>query len=135
MSTRNEQPITPALWIRHDNQILPLWWERLCAEIGLDSAERFAGGLFASDRRRPIAQWFNAALESAVLVALESSPEWPVQRFGVFYAPPSAGFIKLQTTPLEWLARDPQKAPTRDQAFAAAVASAEGFLQIEMAFL
>lgn len=135
MNVHNQPPITPAQWIRRDNQILALWWGRLCAEIGLDSAERFAGGLFASDRRRPIAQWHNPALDSAVLVALESSPEWPVQRFGVFYAPPGEGFIKLQTTPLEWMARDPQKTPTRDQAFAAAVASAEWFLQIEMAFL
>ncbi|RAN78728.1 hypothetical protein B5P43_16110 [Bacillus sp. SRB_336] len=135
MAPSGEQPVTPALWIRHDSEILPLWWDRLCSQIGPQPASRYASGLFDSDRRRPIAQWYNPALGAALLVAIETGPEWPVQRFAVFYAPPGGGFTKVHMDNHEWFTRTPQKSPTEDEAFAAAIASAEAFLQVEMDFI
>jgi len=122
------------MWLRCDNSILPLWWDRFCAVNGAQSAAIYAGGLFTADRRRPIAQWYNAALDAALLVAPESSPEWPVQRFGVFYAPPGAGFAEVYTNDHIWHPATPLLPPTEKEAFAAAVASAEAFLQAEMNF-
>ena len=99
------------------------------------SAALYAGGLFTEDRRRPIAQWYNPAHDSALLVAPESSPEWPVQRFGIFYAPPGGGFTQIHSAPHEWHPREPRKSPTELEAFRAAVAEAERFLQVEMYFV
>jgi len=121
--------------MRHDSEILPLWWDRLRAQMGASPASRYASGLFDQDRRRPIAQWYNPALQSALLVALETGPEWPVQRFAVFYAPPGGGFTKVHMETHEWFTRSPQKSPTEEEAFAAAVASAEAFLHVEMDFI
>lgn len=135
MGAHDEQPVIPALWIRHDSEILPLWWERLCAEMGPQSASRYAAGLFDHDRRRPIAQWFNPALNAALLVAIETGPEWPVQRFAVFYAPPDYGFSKVRMNSHEWFTRTPRTSPTEEEAFAASIASAEAFLRVEMDFL
>lgn len=127
--------MVPAVWERHDKEILPLWRDRLCQMMGPAAADRYAGGLFSGDRRRPIAQWFNPALESAMLLAPETSAEWPVQRFGLFYAPPGKGVIKINTNPHEWYPRTPLKSPTEAEAFAAALVSAESFLQVEMGFI
>ncbi|MCU6479984.1 hypothetical protein [Arthrobacter sp. A2-55] len=135
MGTQNDPPVVPALWIRHDSDILPLWWDRLCTEMGPVPASRYAGGLFDQDRRRPIAQWYNPALNAALLVAIETGPEWPVQRFAVFYAPPGRGFTKVHMNNHEWFTRTPKKSPTEEEAFAAAVRSAEEFLQVEMDFI
>lgn len=99
------------------------------------SAVLFAGGLFTEDRRRPIAQWYNPGQDSALLVAPESSPEWPVQRFGIFYAPPGGGFTQVHSAPHEWHPREPRKSPTEHEAFEAAVAEAEQFLRVEMYFV
>ena len=125
----------PAAWQRYDAAILPLWWERLCRETGPQSAAIYAAGLFTEDRRRPIAQWHNAAADAALLVAPESSPEWPVQRFGIFYAPPGSGFVHVHSAPHEWHPRQPRESPTEQEAFLAAVAEAERFLQVEMYFV
>ncbi|GAA4663102.1 hypothetical protein [Arthrobacter cryoconiti] len=135
MGARDEQPVVPALWIRNDSQILPLWWDRLCAQMGQQSASRYSNGLFSQDRRRPIAQWHNPALDAALLVAIETSPEWPVQRFGIFYAPPGVGFTKVTMNHHQWFTRTPHKSPTEEEAFAASIASAEAFLQVEMDFI
>lgn len=135
MPNRQEHPPHPATWQRCDEHILPLWWDRLCAQTSLQSAALFAGGLFAEDRRRPIAQWFNPAFNAALLVAPETTPEWPVQRFAIFYAPPDAGFVKVHCDPHEWYPRHPRKPPTEQEAFAATVAEAERFLQVEMDFV
>ncbi|MDQ0278302.1 hypothetical protein QO003_002605 [Arthrobacter silviterrae] len=135
MGTQNDPPVVPALWIRHDSDILQLWWDRLCTEMGPVPASRYAGGLFDQDRRRPIAQWYNPALNAALLVAIETGPEWPVQRFAVFYAPPGRGFTKVHMNNHEWFTRTPKKSPTEEEAFAAAVRSAEEFLQVEMDFI
>lgn len=135
MAHRDNQPLVPASWQRRDSSILPLWWIRLCAEHGPQAAALYASGLFASDRRRPIAQWHNVALDAALLVAPETSPEWPVQRFGVFYAPPSHGFVRINTADHEWHPHTPLLSPTEEEAFAAAIASAEAFLQVEMDFV
>ena len=131
---RDPRPL-PATWQRCDDGILPLWWDRLCKQTSAQSAVLFAGGLFAEDRRRPIAQWYNRASDSALLVAPESSPEWPVQRFGIFYAPPLAGFTQVHSAPHEWHPRKPRQSPTEHEAFLAAVAEAERFLQVEMYFV
>ncbi|MGO4384454.1 hypothetical protein AB4Y80_09550 [Specibacter sp. RAF43] len=135
MTPRQDGPMLPAEWIRHDTEILPMWWDRLCAEMGPQSAARYAAGLFREDRRRPIAQWVNPALRAALLVAIETGPEWPVQRFAVFYAPPGSGFTKVHMDNHEWFTRTPQKSPTEREAFDAAIASAEAFLQVEMDFI
>jgi len=95
----------------------------------------YAAGLFTEDRRRPIAQWYNPGSDSALLVAPETSPEWPVQRFGIFYAPPGAGFTQVHSAPHEWHPREPRKSPTEQEAFEAAVAEAQRFLQVEMDFV
>lgn len=134
MPNRQEHPPHPATWQRCDEHILPLWWDRLCAQTSRQSAALFAGGLFAEDRRRPIAQWFNPAFNAALLVAPETTPEWPVQRFAIFYAPPDAGFVRVHCEPHEWYPRQPRKQPTEQEAFAATVAEAERFLQVEMDF-
>lgn len=128
-------PALPATWQRLDAGILPLWWERLCSQTSPQSAALFAAGLFTEDRRRPIAQWYNAATDSALLVAPETSPEWPVQRFGIFYAPPGSGFTHVHSAPHEWHPRAPRQSPTEDEAFQAAVAEAVRFLQVEMYFV
>ena len=133
--TWQEQPPLPATWQRCDNRILPLWWERLCAQAGEQSAALYAAGLFTEDRRRPIAQWFNPAFNAALLVAPETSPEWPVQRFGIFYAPPDTGVIRIHSAPHEWNPRQPRKSPTEKEAFLAAIVEAERFLQVEMDFV
>ena len=93
------------------------------------------GGAVTEDRRRPIAQWFNPAFKAALLVAPETSPEWPVQRFGIFYAPPDAGFVRVHSAPHEWNPRQPRRSPTEQEAFLSAVAEAEMFLQVEMDFV
>lgn len=113
-----------------------MWRERLCAEMGPTVASRYASGLFFEDRRRPIAQWFNPALNAALLVGIETSAEWPVQRFGLFYAPAGGGdVIKVHTNTHEWFTRTPKESPTEEEAFAAALVSAESFLHVEMDFL
>lgn len=112
-----------------------MWRERLCAEMGPTAASRYAAGLFYEDRRRPIAQWFNPALNAALLVGIETSAEWPVQRFGLFYAPAEGGVVKVRTTTHEWYTRTPKQSPTEEEAFAAAIISAESFLQVEMDFI
>jgi hypothetical protein len=112
-----------------------LWWDRLCTQTSAQSAALYAAGLFTEDRRRPIAQWFNPAFNAALLVAPETSPEWPVQRFGIFYAPPDSGFTRVHSSPHEWHPREPRKSPTEREAFEAAVAEAERFLQVEMDFV
>ncbi|SDK45617.1 hypothetical protein [Arthrobacter sp. ok362] len=131
---QDPQPL-PATWQRCDAGILPLWWERLCSQTSPQSAALYASGLFTEDRRRPIAQWYNPAYDSALLVAPESSPEWPVQRFGIFYAPPGGGFTQVHSAPHEWHPREPRKSPTELEAFEAAVAEAQRFLQVEMYFV
>lgn len=98
-------------------------------------AMRYAAGLFLEDRRRPIAQWFNPALGAALLVGIETSEEWPVQRFGLYYAPPGGGVIRVRTNTHEWFVRTPKQSPTEEEAFIGAVRSAESFLQVEMDFL
>lgn len=103
--------------------------------MGLVVATRYAAGLFFEDRRRPIAQWFNPALGAALLVGIETSAEWPVQRFGLFYAPPAGGVRRVRTNTHEWFPRTPKTPPTEDQAFLGALRSAESFLQVEMDFL
>ena len=135
MSDRQEHPPLPATWRRRDTEILPLWWDRLRSQTSEQSAALFAAGLFTEDRRRPIAQWYNAAADAALLVAPESSPEWPVQRFGIFYAPPGRGFTQVHSAPHEWHPREPRKSPTEREAFEAAVAEAERFLQVELYFV
>jgi hypothetical protein len=132
---RSDQPLVPAVWQRHDTEILPLWRERLCAEMGPVVAARYAAGLFFEDRRRPIAQWYNPALDAALLVGIETSAEWPVQRFALFYAPAGGGVLRVHTNTHEWYLRTPKTSPTEDEAFRAAVRSAESFLQVEMDFL
>lgn len=135
MPHRQDQPRIPATWQRCDASILPLWWERLCAAGGPQSASLYAAGLFTDDRRRPIAQWVNPAFGAALLVAPETSPEWPVQRFGIFYAPPGGGVVHVHSAPHEWNPRQPRTPPTVQEAFVAAVAEAERFLQVEMDFV
>lgn len=112
-----------------------MWRERLCLQMGETTASRYVAGLFFEDRRRPIAQWFNPALNAALLVGIETSAEWPVQRFGLFYAPAEGGVIKVRMTTHEWYTRTPNQSPTQEEAFAGAIASAEFFLQVEMDFL
>ena len=131
----HDPPPLPATWQRCDAGILPLWWDRLCSQTSQQSAALFAAGLFTDDRRRPIAQWYNPAVDSALLVAPETSPEWPVQRFGIFYAPPGGGFTQVHSAPHEWHPREPRMSPTELEAFRAAVAEAERFLQVEMNFV
>lgn len=131
---QDPEPI-PATWQRLDAGILPLWWERLCAQTSRESASLYAAGLFTEDRRRPIAQWFNPALNAAMLVALETSPEWPVQRFGIFYAPPGGGFERVHSAAHEWHPKSPRQSPTEDEAFQSAIGEAERFLQVEMNFV
>ena len=135
MSSPSEQPLIPAVWQRHDTVILPLWRERLSAEMGPVVAARYAAGLFFEDRRRPIAQWFNPALGAALLVGIETSAEWPVQRFAMFYAPASGGVIRVHTNLHEWYLRTPNTSPTEAEAFSGAIRSAESFLQVEMDWL
>jgi hypothetical protein len=130
-----ESDSLPATWLRLDAGILPLWWDRLSAHTSRESAALYAAGLFTEDRRRPIAQWFNPALSAALLVAPETSPEWPVQRFGIFYAPPGDGFERVHSAPHEWHPKFPRQSPTEEESFAAAVAEAERFLQVEMDFV
>ncbi|MET4899584.1 hypothetical protein PV760_02765 [Paenarthrobacter sp. CC6] len=125
----------PAPWQRKDDRILPLWWERLCSVTSPPSAALYAGGLFTDDRRRPIAQWYNPETDAALLVAPETSPEWPVQRFGIFYAPPGGGFTRVYSAPHEWHPREPRTPPTEQDSFIAAVAEAARFLQVEMDFV
>jgi hypothetical protein len=99
------------------------------------AASRYAAGLFFEDRRRPIAQWFNPALNAALLVGIETPAEWPVQRFGLFFAPPGGGVVRVHMNTHEWYIRTPKKSPTAEEAFAGAIASAEFFLQVEMDFI
>ncbi|CAM3078983.1 hypothetical protein PSET11_02380 [Arthrobacter ulcerisalmonis] len=135
MPKRPEIPPLPATWLRCDGRILPLWWDRLCADLGEQSAALYAAGLFKEDRRRPIAQWFNPAFNAALLVAPEATAEWPVQRFGIFYAPSEQGFVKIHSAAHEWSPRHPRESPTEQEAFQAAVAEAERFLHVEMDFV
>lgn len=135
MSSPSDQPLIPAVWQRHDTVTLPLWRERLSAEMGPVVAARYAAGLFFEDRRRPIAQWFNPALGAALLVGIETSAEWPVQRFALFYAPAGGGVTRVHTDLHEWYLRTPKKSPTEEEAFAGAIRSAESFLQVEMDWL
>ncbi len=130
-----DPPPPPAAWQRSDAAILPLWWERLCRQTSAQAAAIYAAGLFTDDRRRPIAQWYNETADAALLVAPESSPEWPVQRFGIFYAPPGGGLTRVNSAPHEWYPRQPRHSPTEQEAFRAAVDEAERFLQVEMYFV
>lgn len=135
MSSFSDQPLVPATWERHDATILPLWRERLRLEMGPVVAARYAGGLFFEDRRRPIAQWFNPALGAALLVGIETSAEWPVQRFGLYYAPSGGGVLRVHMNTREWFTRTPNQSPTEKEAFHGAVVSAEAFLHVEMDFI
>jgi hypothetical protein len=112
-----------------------LWWDRLCSVTSPQSAALYAAGLFTDDRRRPIAQWYNPETDAALLVAPETSPEWPVQRFGIFYAPPGGGFTRVYSAPHEWHPREPRTPPTEQDSFLAAVAEAARFLYVEMDFV
>lgn len=103
--------------------------------MGPTVASRYAAGLFFEDRRRPIAQWFNPALGAALLVGIETSAEWPVQRFGLYYAPAGGGVLRVHMTTHEWFTRTPKQSPTEEEAFTGAVRSAEAFLQVEMDFI
>ena len=58
-----------------------------------------------------------------------------LQRFGIFYAPPGGGFTQVHSAPHEWHPREPRKSPTELEAFQAAVAEAQRFLQVEMYFV
>ncbi|GAC1485281.1 MAG: hypothetical protein NVS1B16_14380 [Pseudarthrobacter sp.] len=58
-----------------------------------------------------------------------------MQRFGIFYAPPGGGFARVHSAPHEWHPRDPRTAPTEQDAFLAAIAEAERFLQVDMDFV
>lgn len=133
-SSRSESP-APAAWLRVDSALLPLWWERLCAQSTPASAASFAAGLFAEDRRRPIAQWHNPALDAALLVAPETAPEWPLQRFGIFYAPPVHGVLRVYSAVHGWQPRNPSDSGGQELAFQQAIVEAERFLQVEMDFV
>ncbi|SEE94858.1 hypothetical protein SAMN04489740_3271 [Arthrobacter alpinus] len=135
MGSRSDQPLVPAVWQRHDAVILPLWRERLCLAMGPIAAGRYAAGLFFEDRRRPIAQWYNPALNAALLVGIETPAEWPVQRFGLFYTPAEGRVVRVHTDLHEWYTRTPRKSPTEEDAFVGAIVSAESFLQVEMDFI
>lgn len=135
MAIPAESEPLPAVWLRSDDGLLPLWWERLCAQSSAISATSFAAGLFAQDRRRPIAQWHNPALDAALLVAPETAAEWPLQRFGIFYAPPSGGVIRVHSAVHSWQPKKPGSSKTEIEAFQAAMAEAERFLQIEMDYV
>lgn len=121
--------------MRKDEALLPLWWDRLCRQSSAGSAASFAAGLFVEDRRRPIAQWHNPALDAALLVAPETSAEWPLQRFGIFYAPPGGTVVRVHSAVHGWQPKDPRRAGTETAAFHAAIAEAERFLQVEMDFV
>ena len=76
----------PATWQRCDTGILPLWWDGCAARPPTIRGPVRRGPVHRgpAPAHRPVVQpGFNAAL----LVAPETSPEWPVQRFGIFYAP------------------------------------------------
>ncbi|MBW4095245.1 MAG: hypothetical protein HIU81_07650 [Acidobacteria bacterium] len=135
MPTDGNNPVDSPLWHRCDATILPLWWERLRAGSSYESALLYAAGLFTEDRRRPIAQWWNEALDAALLVAPETGPEWPIQRFGIFYAPPGAGFHRVHSQQHQWNPRSPLAHPTEAEAFSAAIVAAEGFLAVEMDYV
>nr|WP_218847365.1 hypothetical protein [Psychromicrobium silvestre] len=121
--------------MRVDSTLLPLWWERLSAQLSPVAAASFAAGLFAEDRRRPIAQWHNPALGAALLVAPETAAEWPLQRFGIFYAPASGGVLRVHSEVHGWQPRNPADPATEAEAFHSAIVEAERFLQVEMDFV
>ncbi|AJT40495.1 hypothetical protein [Psychromicrobium lacuslunae] len=135
MSTSRFEGSSPAAWLRVDNALLPLWWQRLCEQSNPVSASSFAAGLFAEDRRRPIAQWHNPALDAALLVAPETAPEWPLQRFGIFYAPPGQGVLRVHSAVHGWQPRNPSEPGDQELAFREAIIEAERFLQLEMDFV
>ena len=69
-------------------------------------------------------------------MAPETSPEWPVQRFGIFYAPPGRRLHPGAFRAARMASRANRgKSPTEQEAFQAAVAEAERFLQVEMDFV
>ncbi|GAA3321007.1 hypothetical protein GCM10017710_49140 [Arthrobacter ramosus] len=98
------------------------------------SAALYAAGLFTEDRRRPIAQWFNPTNGAALLVAPETSPEWPVQRFGIFYAPPAAD-SPASTPPPTNGTRGSRGRAHRGRRLPVRRAEAARFLQVEMDFV
>lgn len=124
----------PAGWTRYEGPLLTVWRARFESVYGEGSAAGFSDGILLRDHRRPIAQWVNFALRSAVLVAPETPAGWPVQRFAIYYAPPREGFETIRTERHEWLPRGPRGSATDTDAFDAAVHAAEQFLQVEAAF-
>jgi hypothetical protein len=87
------------------------------------------------DHRRPIAQWISAADRAALLVAPETSADWPIQRYAIYYAPPSSGLARVPSRPYEWRPRSPRGSTTDRDAFLAAIEAAEDFLQLEAGFM
>lgn len=126
-------PLPPG-WTRYEGPLLTLWRVRYEAAHGEGSANTFADGMLVRDHRRPIAQWVNFGLRSAVLVAPETPGGWPVQRFAIYYAPPREGFETVVTARHEWQPRGPRGSTTDADAFTAAVEAAEQFLAAESAF-
>lgn len=135
MATSDKSGCPPEGWNRYDHALLTLWKRRYEDEFGAGAAAHFAAGLFDRDHRRPIAQWTNPVLDAALLVAAETAPEWPIQRFAIFYAPPGVGVVKLQSQAHEWRPRAPRGCPTEEDAFIAAVRQAHEFLELEARFI
>ncbi|MBT1002622.1 hypothetical protein KIH31_08400 [Paenarthrobacter sp. DKR-5] len=113
--------------------MLTIWKDRHEELHGPGSAATFADGLFVRDHRRPIAQWVNVGERAALLVAPETSADWPVQRFAIYYAPPSGGLVQVRSSPHEWRPFSASGATDRD-AFQAAIDAAEEFLVLEAGF-
>ncbi|GHG47992.1 hypothetical protein GCM10012320_14950 [Sinomonas cellulolyticus] len=124
----------PAGWTRYEGPLLTIWRARYEEVYGEGSANTFNDGMLVRDHRRPIAQWVNFSLRSALLVAPETPGGWPVQRFAIYYAPPRHGFQSVRTERHEWLPRGPRGSTTDADAFTAAVGAAEEFLQVEATF-
>ncbi|ASN51570.1 hypothetical protein [Sinomonas sp. R1AF57] len=127
------RPLPPG-WTRYDGPLLTIWRSRYEAVYGEAAANSFADGMLVRDHRRPIAQWINYGLRSAVLVAPASPAAWPVQRFAIYYAPPREGFQTVETARHEWMPRGPRGSTTDADAFTGAVEAAEQFLQVEATF-
>ncbi|WP_250545665.1 hypothetical protein [Paenarthrobacter sp. DKR-5] len=123
----------PEGWRRYRGALLTIWKDRHEELHGPGSAATFADGLFVRDHRRPIAQWVNVGERAALLVAPETSADWPVQRFAIYYAPPSGGLVQVRSSPHEWRPFSASGATDRD-AFQAAIDAAEEFLVLEAGF-
>ncbi|MDQ4490444.1 hypothetical protein RBS60_09550 [Sinomonas sp. ASV486] len=131
--SESSAPLPPG-WTRYEGPLLTIWRARFEGAYGEGTANGFNDGMFVRDQRRPIAQWVNFALRSAVLVAPETPGGWPVQRFAIYYAPPREGFCTIRTERHEWMPRGPRGSTTDADAFTAAVLAAEQFLQVEATF-